>query len=146
MRHIFWVSLVFLVAFAPTGWASSVRQAPLQIVIDAVRSANGSVHIAIWDTAEDFTHSDKALFKMDLPAQEGQVVFEVPDLPPGHYALASYHDENGNGHFDRTWIGLPNEGLAFSNGAWISLGPPTFNAAAVEIDEATEAVRLNLRY
>ena len=58
----------------------------------------------------------------------------IKGLPPGTYAIAVYHDENGNGDFDLTWAGLPAEGLGFSNGAWITIiGAQSFESAAIEL-------------
>ncbi len=79
-------------------------------------------------------------------ARPGEVRFTIPGLAPGRYAVASYHDENGNGKFDQTWIGLPDEGLGFSNGAWIGFGAPAFDEAAVEISEKNRVIAVTLRY
>ena len=73
--------------------------------------------------------------------------FSFPDLPPGRYALAGYHDENDNDRFDQTWIGWPDEGLGFSNGAWIGLlGAPSFQAAAVDVTAGAQTIIIALRY
>ncbi len=68
-------------------------------------------------------------------ARPGEARFTFRGLPPGRYAVVGYHDENGNGAFDQTWIGLPEEGLGFSNGAWIGFSAPSFAEAAVEITQ-----------
>jgi uncharacterized protein (DUF2141 family) len=125
--------------------------AELTVVVADLRSARGSVHLAVWDRAEGFTEQDAALIQTERPAADGQVRFELGKLAPGFYALAAFHDENGNGRFDRTWIGWPDEGLAFSNGAWIGLGAPSFKEAAFEVQAdagATEpqVVVVPLRY
>jgi len=127
------------------------RAAELSIVIDKLRSARGSVHLALWNRAEDFTDPDAALVRTNLPAADGQVRFDLGELAPGRYAIAAFHDENGNGSFDRTWIGLPDEGLGFSNGAWIGLGAPSFKEAAFEVLPSTprskaQVVVVGLRY
>ncbi len=50
-------------------------------------------------------------------------------VPITVHLVASYHDENGNGEFDRTGIGL---------------GPPAFDQAAVEISEKGRAIPVTL--
>jgi len=115
------------------GAAARASAAELTVVVAELRSPKGSVHLALWDRAEGFTKNDAALIRTEQPAAEGQVRFELGKLAPGFYALAAYHDENGNGQFDRTWIGWPDEGLAFSNGAWIGFGAPSFKEAAFEV-------------
>jgi uncharacterized protein (DUF2141 family) len=125
--------------------------AELTVVIDNLRSAKGAVFVALWNDAEGFTDSKAALINTNMPARMGQVSFDLGDLPAGAYAIASFHDENGNGEFDTTWLGLPDEGLGFSNGAWIGLGAPSFKEAAFDL--ATEPdgpkahiVRIGIRY
>ena len=116
------------------------------IVIDNLRSARGQVRIALWSGPDGFADADAAIVETGQPARPGAVRFTIPGLAPGRYAVASYHDENGNGEFDQTWIGLPDEGLGFSNGAWIGLGPPAFDEAAVEIGEKDRVIVVTLRY
>jgi uncharacterized protein (DUF2141 family) len=116
------------------------------IVIDNLRSALGQVRIALWAGPEGFTDADAAIVETGQPARSGEVRFTIPGLAPGRYAVASYHDENGNGKFDQTWIGLPDEGLGFSNGAWIGFGAPAFDEAAVEISEKNRVIAVTLRY
>jgi uncharacterized protein (DUF2141 family) len=50
-------------------------------------------------------------------------------LPPGGYAVLVYHDENGNGLFDRDVVGIPTEGYGVSNNALPALSVPTFEGA-----------------
>ncbi len=61
------------------------------------------------------------------------------------FSVARYHDENGTGEFDQTWISLPDEGLGFSNGAWIGLGPPAFDEAALEVSEKDRVIVVTVR-
>ncbi len=139
------------VAFAAGAGAAAATAAELTVVVADLKGPRGSVHLAVWDRAEGFTESDAALIRTERPAADGEVRFELGKLAPGFYALAAFHDENGNGRFDRTWIGWPDEGLAFSNGAWIGLGAPSFKEAAFEVQAETDSapplvVVVRLRY
>ncbi len=120
--------------------------AELTVVVEDLRNADGDVRIALWSDPAGFTDPSAALVETGKKAQLGQVTFTFSGLPPGRYAIASFHDENGNGAFDRTILGLPKEGLGFSNGARVNLGPPTFEAAAVEIAGASQVVVVKLQY
>ena len=125
---------------------ASMESLEITIVVDNLRSGQGQVQFALWSEPEGFADADAALVEAGQSAKLGEVRFTVSGLAPGRYAVASYHDENGNGAFDRTWIGLPDEGLGFSNGAWIGLGPPAFDEAAVEISETARVIVVNMRY
>lgn len=65
---------------------------------------------------------------------------------PGGYAIAIYHDENDNHHFDRTLLGLPAEGYGFSNDAPTFLGPPAFAQARIAVPAGGMRVTIRLRY
>jgi uncharacterized protein (DUF2141 family) len=64
-------------------------------------------------------------------------------VPPGTYAVACFHDENGNGVLDAGVFGIPKEGVVASNHAKGFLGPPSCEAARFVI--GTEATQLTLR-
>ena len=51
------------------------------------------------------------------------MVLEFTDVPPGTYAIALLHDENGNGRADRVLM-VPREGFGFSRNAPVRMGPP----------------------
>ncbi len=133
-----------IVATALSGRPAAAGE--LTVVIDKLRSTSGMVHLALWNSAMGFTRPEHALIRSEQPAAVGQVRFDLGQLAPGRYALASFHDENGNGEFDQTWIGWPDEGLGFSNGAWISLGRPNFEDAAFELRPASQVLVVPLRY
>lgn len=65
---------------------------------------------------------------------------------PGIYAVAVYHDENNNHHFDRSLIGLPVEGYGFSRNAPIFLGPPAFAAVRFRAGPGDTKIAIALRY
>lgn len=47
-------------------------------------------------------------------------------IAPGTYAVALFHDENGNGKLDTNFLGIPREGVGVSNNKMRTLGPPTW--------------------
>ena len=139
------LAALFLAVAAPA--AAPMPAASLTVVIKNLRSLSGEVHVAIWNQPDGFADGDYSLHQVREPvvSTEKQIVFD--GLSPGHYALAAYHDENGNGKFDRSLIGLPAEGLGFSNGAWIeAFGPPSFESAAIEVVGEESSTVIELRY
>ena len=118
----------------------------LTVVVKNLRSDQGRVRLALWHDAKGFTDPGAAISMLKTAPKDRVARVTFPDLEPGHYALATFHDENDNGELDRTWIGWPSEGLGFSNGAWIGLGPPSFEAAAVKVAPGRQAIVIPLRY
>ena len=136
-------SPVVLVPFAA---ARGNTGGTLNVAVEGIRNERGRIRIAIWSTSEAFAKGDLALSTDDAVARIDRVAFSFQGLPPGPYALACYHDEDDDVTFDQTWIGLPAEGLGFSNGAWIEFGPPSFDEAMVEVAPGFQWTRISLRY
>ena len=61
----------------------------------------------------------------------------------GGSIIKLFLDLNGNGEMDTNFLGIPKEPFGFSNNAKGKLGPPSFDAAAFQVREATEiAIKL----
>ena len=146
LRHAAGVLLCAFAVALPARAPEAMEVPELTVVIANLRSGDGQVRIALWNDPETFATEDTALAEASQAAGPGEARFTFQDLPPGRYAVVGYHDENGNGGFDQTWIGLPDEGLGFSNGAWIGFGAPSFEEAAVEITQTQRVIVVNLRY
>jgi len=67
-------------------------------------------------------------------------------LPPGIYAVAVYHDQNGNHDFDRDLLGVPLEGFGFSNDAPTRFGLPPFEAVRFKLPAGGRTIRVQMRY
>lgn len=139
-------AVAFLLLIAPASPATPMALTDLTVVVENLRSADGQVRVALWSKADGFTKPEAAIAETGQKAQIGRVTFRFAGLPTGRYAIVGFHDENGNGDLDRTVLGFPKEGLGFSNDAWISLGPPAFDEAAVEIEMPNQVVVVTLRY
>ncbi|MDX5950255.1 DUF2141 domain-containing protein, partial [Azospirillum brasilense] len=64
----------------------------------------------------------------------------------GTYAVQSFHDENQNLELDRNFLGLPKEGVGFSNDAPMRFGPPRYADATLTVTEPITRTTLTLRY
>ena len=51
------------------------------------------------------------------PASKGEMRVVFAGLPPGEYAVAAFHDADGDGKLAQNIVGMPTEGFGFSNGA-----------------------------
>ena len=126
-------------------WAA--EEAELTIVIEEIREPQGRVHIGVWSDPDGFAEGDKRIAGASTEVKGDREVLTIKGLAPGTYAIAVYHDANDNGEFDTTLVGLPAEGLGFSNGAWITiLGAPSFEAAAIELKGPGTETVIPLKY
>ncbi|MCZ7687277.1 MAG: DUF2141 domain-containing protein [Sandaracinaceae bacterium] len=69
--------------------------------------------------------------------QRGRCVFEGVE-PGAQYAVAAFHDENGNDDLDRGVFGIPTEGTGASNDARGFMGPPRWEHARFVLPDVRE--------
>lgn len=124
--------------------------ADLEVILKGIHSTDGQALVALHQHRPGHAFPDEAgvVANEARPADTGEVVVLFPDLPPGQYAVAAFHDANGDGELNANFIGMPQEGYGFSNDARGRMGPPKFAAAAVSIGPADEPQRIvvTIRY
>lgn len=136
-------SLCALLTLAPAGAADA---ADLVVRVTGLRAPEGVVRLALYDTPEEFPRG-RRLVGGEVTAEGATVEYVFEGLKPGTYAVAIYHDQDGDGEFDQGIFGLPLEGYGFSNGARAGLmGAPDFDEAAVTVDGAETVDEIEMRY
>jgi uncharacterized protein (DUF2141 family) len=130
---------LFLGAPAPAATAS-------ELTLDlATRGSGGRIAVAVYRDAEAFRRSEGPVASR-MVARTGAVTTVVfGDLPPGRYAVAAYHDTDGNGDLTLWPIGLPKEAYGFSRDARGRFGPPRFDAAAFDLPATGARQAFSLR-
>ena len=118
----------------------------LTVHISDLRSARGEVYVQVYNSAELFPEPEGGIAVSAVRANVSNVRIVFGDLAAGTYAVAAYHDENGNGQYDRSLIGLPVEGYAFSNKAPVFLAAPSFEDASFEMPPTGVEISINMRY
>ena len=118
--------------------------ATLDVVVSGIRNADGEIRVAICSRPQFLQPSCEHVGQ--APAQPGSVVVHIENVPPGVWAAQAFHDEDGDGKIGTSLLGLPTEGLGFSNDARFRFGPPSFDDAAFRLDGNGGRVRVPLRY
>ncbi len=136
MRGWLLPAALLLIADAPSG-------APIEVSVSGVRSADGMVRVSVCPRADFLKNCP---WTGSAPAHEGVVMVEVRDVPPGHYAIQAFHDADGNGKLATNWIGIPREGVGFSNDAMAHLTYPRFSIAAFDHGAASQRIAVTVRY
>lgn len=144
------LAVVALAAFMAGGDAMAAcppSDGQIEVRVDDVRSASGSVVAVLYgDNPADFLKKGKRLDKVFEPAREGVVSVCLTAPSPGTYAVAVYHDENGNAKFDKTWFGLPDEGYGISNNPKIFLSAPAFDEVKFEALDGATVIDIQVAY
>jgi uncharacterized protein (DUF2141 family) len=133
-----------IAAVTPANGAQPQQTGMLQVTVSNVRAGRGHVHVSI--CPQEFFLRDGCIYNAVAPAGEGETVALVNALPAGTYAAQVYFDENDNDKLDRTWIGIPEEGVGFSNNPSAMWRAPTFHETAFRFDGMSGSIGVRLRY
>ncbi|WP_297705799.1 DUF2141 domain-containing protein [uncultured Eudoraea sp.] len=109
-------------------------QNKLSVDVTGVKSNSGSVLVAVYDSSDNFLDSDKMFSGGSSKAQLGNTWVIIDDLPDGEYALAIFHDEDGDDELNTNWIGIPKEPICFSIGKMKTFGPPKYQECAFKVE------------
>ena len=114
--------------------ASTASAADLEVTVSGMRSAEGHARVAVHKRVSGVAFPGGGVVAVTWrPAGTGKIRFVFTDLPPGDYAVAAFHDADGDGKLAQNMVGMPTEGFGFSNGAMGFMGPPGFDKAAVTV-------------
>jgi uncharacterized protein (DUF2141 family) len=120
----------------------------IHVAVRGLRSDAGQVGCVLFGAADGFpSRPEKALRRLFVPIAQRAALCEFRDLPPGRYAFAAIHDENGDGALAKTRLGIPREGVACSRDARPGLmHGPRFDDAALTFAAGDFRVTMAMRY
>ncbi len=130
MKHIFFFMLLF-----PIG---CLCQYSIAVEVQGVKDSEGNISVAVYNSSEGFLKFDKAFKSTSTKAIKGLTQLLIEDLPAGNYALAVFHDENGNDELDTNWLGIPKEAVGFSNAKMKTFGPPSFKECSIDLKKDSQ--------
>jgi uncharacterized protein (DUF2141 family) len=139
--------LVAMMLIAPGDDAGADGSGTLTVRVIKLRSQRGQVVALLYRSDDGFARNEAhAWRRVVAPIVGGAAELRFGDVPPGAYAVFAFHDENGNGTLERSFLGAPKEGVALSNDARGHLGPPKFKDARFEHQQANEILNLSTVY
>lgn len=85
----------------------------VSVAVSSTSPRGGEVRLAVYANAEDFA-AKREVVSAIRPSKNGTAELELSLPAAGTYALAAFHDLNGNGKLDRNMLGIPTEPYGFS--------------------------------
>lgn len=132
---------------APAGCTGTPSATWINVVLEGMRSSRGLAAVTLYaDNSSKFLVKRGSMYVGRSPAHEGTTRTCIFLPAPGIYALAIYHDENGNQSFDRTGLGLPAEGYGFTNNPATLAGLPRFSSVRLAIPRTNMTTRITMKY
>lgn len=120
----------------------------LFVVVEGVRApARGQIAVSLYpdDKSRFLTHKGKLITgRIDAAAPVTRICLWLQ--APGWYAVAAYHDADGNHKFNRNAIGIPTEGFGLSNNPPTPLALPSLSASRFQARAGDNTIHIRLRY
>ena len=117
----------------------------LLIEIENVTVPEGIIWVGIYDSEEHYMVKEKAIVEGYEVNDTGRKMIRVNPLEYGNYAIALFHDINGNGELDRNWIGIPVEPYAFSKRPKTKWRLPRFREIVFAFERNHQQIKTQLR-
>lgn len=125
--------------------------ATLTVVVNNLHNTEGNFCLSIFNSPDGFPDSaEKAILAECFTVSEKTFSIEIRDLPAGRYAIAGWHDENKDKKLNYNFLGIPKEGLAFSENGKPRLspppGPPSFDSIAFDVGSENRTTQMKTTY
>ncbi len=130
-------------ALAASTLALGASAAEVAITLTGVEARSGPLYVSLQSEDQFMREEAAAGIKINIPAT-GSPTYTL-DVPAGDYALVVWHDDNGNGQFDRADNGEPLDGWAMSHGSELQ-GFPSFEMVRFEVSETGAAITEAMTY
>ena len=118
--------------------------AQVRVTVNGVGSG-GILSVELYHDPDNFLYKKGRTKRIRIPASEGQhkVCFNLEKL--GTYAVAAYHDVNGNRKLNKKWNMMPEEPFGLSNNPEQRFGFPKFSESAFTTDEYGADITIDLQ-
>ncbi len=131
-------ALVVMLGLAASGTPAIAGE--LVVNVTGITSGAGEVGCALHANAAQFLKGEANLAGRWQKANPGGVTCRFPGLPAGAYAVAVFHDLNGNRKLDTNAIGMPTEAWGVTNNVRPTFRAPSFDEAQVAVSGTSPAV------
>ena len=119
----------------------------IAVFVHGLRNNQGTIKAKLYgDNPDDFLVSGKKLNAKRVPAKQESLPLCLYAPTRGVYAVVVHHDENGNKKLDQNWIGMPTEGIGFSNNPKLFLVPPNHEEVTFSLLDDTTIINIKLHY
>ena len=118
-------------------WGSLVyaQEYTLTVQVSNIKEKKGTIILSVFNNINDFLKEGKEYCKQVIQVKDSFLQYTFMKVPKGHYAVALFHDVNGDGKCNKNILGLPKEGFGFSGNYVPILRPPNFKEVEVEVNQ-----------
>ncbi|MFH7027007.1 MAG: DUF2141 domain-containing protein [Heteroscytonema crispum UTEX LB 1556] len=143
-------SLLLLAVMGNLAWSMSAKaglNGNLSVEIDGLKNKQGQLCLSVFSSTQGFpSNRDRALLRQCTKITDTTLTFTFKDLKAGSYAVAAYHDANGDRTLNRNNLGMPVEGFGFSRNPEVTTSAPKFGDAAFLLAGTNTNIQIKLKY
>ncbi len=144
-------TLVGLVSVALTLALPATAEAPaapaafgtLELELTNVTPIAGDFYVGVHPDGSTFPKANDRTLKAKAAVTSNPQTVVIEKVPYGTWAVAVWHDANGDGVLQTGIFGIPKEPMGTSNNPKPRLGPPRFDDAKFELKQ--ERLKLSIR-
>ncbi|MBE7382793.1 MAG: DUF2141 domain-containing protein [Leptolyngbya sp. SIO1E4] len=123
----------------------------LTVEIDGFRDRSGQVCLALFSGSQGFPEVDgdevsTQCVSLSEPISEASTIVTLDNLTLGNYAIALYHDSNGDAVLNTNQWGIPTEGFGFSNNPPVTIGPASYQDSMFLLAGTNTTIQITLQY
>jgi len=119
----------------------------LIVDVNDLKDQKGLLCIKVFNGSQGFPNSNDRAIKRDcvkITKQPMQFVYR--GLAAGNYAVAVYHDSNGDRNLNLNAAGMPTEGYGFSNNPVVKTSAPKYGQAVFLVAGANTRIAIQMKY
>ncbi len=140
------IFLHLLIFASQFGWFDSVDE-DIMVKVTNVNNKKGLVMVALFSSSKGFPYETSyAIQKIKGTALNGTVQMSFKSIPNGTYAIALFHDTNGDGKLNTNFMGIPKEGYGVSNNAYNTFSAPDFKSSSFTHSSAHTELNIQMKY
>jgi uncharacterized protein (DUF2141 family) len=119
-------------------------QRNVTINISGLKSNKGQVVVVLYKKGQEFANFEKYYKKQitKLITQKRAIIV-IENIPEGEYSFVVFHDKNSDAELDKTWYGMPKEGITNSGN---HTKRPNYNNTKFTITGSDKVFNLKINY
>lgn len=140
------MKVIITVLFLIVSYFGNAQSKPeFKLKIQNIKNTKGTMRIAFYKKGSDFPENSGISFAKETKIiQKGELVLKFSDIPHGEYAVAIFHDENGNKKIDKNLFGLPTEPYGFSRNFKPKFSAPEYKDCNVDFSPTNNSFTIIL--
>lgn len=118
----------------------------VKVRVTNVNKKKGEVMVALFSSSTGFPYeTSNAIQRQKGTAVNGTTEVTFTDIKRGTYAIALFHDTNGDGKLNTNFMGIPKEGYGVSNNTYNTFSAPGYKESSFTHNSVSE-LTIQMKY